>query len=172
MLAVHFHTGDIMGLFDRFKRAAPTNSLSTSRPFFTGKSATGVSVNERTAMQTAAVYACVRVISEAIASLPLHVHKYQGAGALIDNEHNLYDILHTVPNPEMTSFVFRETLMSHLLLGAMHMRRSSGTARAAYGRCTRCFPTKWTCGGMSPARYITPTTGTKMKHAHRIKAAG
>ena len=125
-----------MGLFDRFKRAAPTNSLSTSRPFFTGKSTAGISVNERTAMQTAAVYACVRVISEAVASLPLHVHKYQGAGALIDHEHHLYDILHTVPNPEMTSFVFRETLMSHLLLWgnayAQIIRDGTGRIRALY----------------------------------------
>ena len=31
-------------------------------------------------------------------------------------DHSLYRLLHDEPNPEMTSFIFRETLMTHLLL--------------------------------------------------------
>ena len=68
-------------------------------------------------MQTTAVYACVRILAEAIAGLPLHVYRYKDHGGkerVFD--HPLYHILHDEPNPEMTSFVFRETLMSHLLL--------------------------------------------------------
>ena len=48
--------------------------------------------------------------------MPLHLYKYAGNGALIEAGHPLYDVLHSVPNPEMTSFIFRETLMSHILL--------------------------------------------------------
>ena len=104
-----------MGIFSK-KQKPVTNSLSTSRPFFFGRASADTLVNERTALQTAAVYACVRVISEAVASLPLQLYKYHGGGALLADDHPLYDILHSVPNAEMTSFVFRETLMSHLLL--------------------------------------------------------
>ena len=85
--------------------------------FLFGRTTSGKPVNERTAMQTTAVYACVRILSEAIASLPIHVYKYQEDGGkkkVID--HSLYYLLHDEPNPEMTSFVFRETLMSHLLI--------------------------------------------------------
>ena len=68
-------------------------------------------------MQTSAVYACVRVLSETLASLPLHVYKYvDNGGKEMQTQHYLYPILHDNPNPEMTSFVFRETLMSHLLI--------------------------------------------------------
>jgi len=67
-------------------------------------------------MQTAAVYACVRVISEAVASLPLHVYRYEDNGTKTTPTHYLHRLLHNAPNPEMTSFVFRETLMSHLLI--------------------------------------------------------
>jgi len=104
-----------MGIFSK-KQKTVQNSLSTSRPFFFGRASSDVSVNERTAMQTAAVYACIRVLSEAVASLPLQLYKYHGAGSVIADDHPLYDILHSVPNAEMTSFVFRETLMGHLLL--------------------------------------------------------
>jgi HK97 family phage portal protein len=59
----------------------------------------------------------VRILAEAIASLPLHIYKYkEGGGKELVYDHPLYTILHDEPNPEMTSFVFRETLMSHLLI--------------------------------------------------------
>ena len=67
-------------------------------------------------MATSAVYACVRVLSETIASLPLHVYRRTGQGKEKAMDHNLYYLLHDEPNREMTSFVFRETLMGHLLL--------------------------------------------------------
>ena len=85
--------------------------------FLFGRTTSGKPVNERTAMQTTAVYACVRILAEAVASLPLHVYEYQDdGGKKLVHDHPLYYLLHDEPNPEMTSFVFRETLMSHLLL--------------------------------------------------------
>ena len=84
--------------------------------FFFGSTSSGKLVNERTAMQTTAVYACVRILAETIASLPLHTYKYTKDGKEKATDHLLYNLLHDEPNPEMTSFVFRETLMSHLLL--------------------------------------------------------
>ena len=76
-------------------------------------------------MQMTAVYACVRILSEAIAGLPLHLYRYTDTGGkekAIDNP--LYFLLHDEPNQEMTSFAFRETLMTHLLLWVMPMHRS------------------------------------------------
>jgi len=108
-----------MGLFKTLfqSRDAPKNSLNGSNySFFFGSTTSGKTVNERTAMQTTAVYACVRILAETIASLPLHIYKYTEDGKEKAFTHNLYRLLHDEPNPEMTSFVFRETLMSHLLL--------------------------------------------------------
>lgn len=125
-----------MGFFSRKKRENPQNSLSTSKSFFWGGSTSGPFVNENTAMQNAAVYACVRVISEAIASLPLHVYRYEDTGTKLLPGHSLYNLLHNAPNPEMTSFVFRETLMSHLLLWgnayAQIIRDGGGRVLALY----------------------------------------
>ena len=64
-----------------------------------------------------AVYSCVRILSEAVAGLPLHLYQYTDRSSkekAVDNP--LYFLLHDEPNTEMTSFVFRETLMTHLLL--------------------------------------------------------
>lgn len=103
------------GLFK--SRDKPTNGYdSPSYTYFFGKSTAGKSVNDRTAMQIIAVYACVRVLSEAIAQLPLHVYEYTDKGKERVPKHPLYFLLHDQPNPEMTSFVFRETLMAHLLI--------------------------------------------------------
>ena len=101
-----------------------------------GRSTSGKSVNEMTAMQTTAVYACVRILSEAVASLPLHVYRYKEDGKEMACDHPLYPLLHDEPNPEMTSFVFRETLMSHLLIFgnayAQIIRNGRGDVLALY----------------------------------------
>ncbi len=74
-------------------------------------------MTEQSAMQMTAVYACVRILSEAIAGLPLHLYHYTETGSKEKAiKHPLYFLLHDEPNPEMTSFVFRETMMTHLLL--------------------------------------------------------
>ena len=85
--------------------------------FFFGAISSGRPVTERSAMQMTAVYSCVRILAEAIAGLPLHVYQQSSDGAKVKAfDHPLYRLLHDAPNPEMTSFVFRETLMTHLLL--------------------------------------------------------
>ena len=106
--------------FSRFFRArdkpGATDSVSSAPTFYFGSSAAGKSVTASTAIQMSTVYACVRVIAETIASLPLHVYQNQGEGSVKAPEHPLYRILHDEPNAEMTSFVWRETMLAHLLL--------------------------------------------------------
>lgn len=101
----------------KFSRDKPQNRYTFSTfPFFFGRSISGKTVDDFTAMQNSAVYACVKVIAESIASLPLHVYEYKDGGKEKAIEHSLYFLLHDSPNPEMTSFIFRETMLTHLLL--------------------------------------------------------
>jgi HK97 family phage portal protein len=106
--------GSIFGI--RGARGEPRNNYNPAYSFLFGRSTSGKPVNERTAMQTTAVYSCVRILAEAVASLPLHIYRYTDTGKEKVLDHTLYNILHDEPNGEMTSFVFRETLMSHLLI--------------------------------------------------------
>ena len=109
-----------MGIFSGLFRSRdkPQNRTTGSAySFFFGNSSAGKRVNESSAMQMTAVYSCVRILAEAVAGLPLHLYCYKEDGGkekAID--HPLYLLLHDEPNPEMSSFVFRETLMTHLLL--------------------------------------------------------
>ena len=126
----------ISGLFR--SRDKPTNSTNGSGyRFLFGGSNSGKNVNERSAMQMTAVYACVRILSESIAGLPVHLYQYVDSGSKQKAiEHPLYRLLHDEPNQEMTSFVFRETLMTHLLLWgnayAQIIRNGKGQVVALY----------------------------------------
>ena len=59
-------------------RDKPKNSFG--QYFFWGSSSSGKMVTERSSMQMTAVYACVRILSEAVAGLPLHLYQYTGSG--------------------------------------------------------------------------------------------
>lgn len=118
-------------------RDKPKNSTSGSAyRFYMGTSTSGKRVNERSAMQMTAVYSCVRILSEAVAGLPLHLYRYTDTGTEKATDSPLYFLLHDEPNPEMTSFVFRETLMTHLLLWgnayAQIIRNGKGEVIALY----------------------------------------
>lgn len=101
-----------------------------------GYSTSGKAVNERSAMQVTAVFACIRILAEAVAGLPLHFYKYTDDGDEKAVNHPLYRLLHDESNPEMSSFNFRETLMTHLLLTgnayAQIIRNGRGEVIALY----------------------------------------
>ena len=125
-----------MKLKNLFHRKVRDQTAGASYRFFLGTSTSGKRVNERSSMQMTAVYSCVRILSEAIASLPLHVYEQSDNHSQKARGHPLYFLLHDEPNPEMTSFIFRETLMTHLLLWgnayAQIIRNGKGEVVALY----------------------------------------
>jgi phage portal protein BeeE len=86
--------GILQGIFKA--RDKPKDSLGGSRySFFFGSTSAGKPVNEHTAMQMTAVYSCVRILSETLAGLPLHVYRYNDSGGKEKNlKHPLYKLLH------------------------------------------------------------------------------
>lgn len=110
-----------MNIFSKLfnSRDKPKNTtVGSLYQFLFGGSTSGKMVTERSSMQMTAVYACVRVLSEAVAGLPLHLYRHTDTGGKEKaTDSPLYFLLHDEPNQEMTSFVFRETLMAHLLRG-------------------------------------------------------
>ena len=129
--------GLISKLVTRTRDKPQNRTAGSSYNFLFGGSTSGKSVNERSSMQMTAVYACVRILAEAIAGLPLHLYRHgNDASKHKAKEHPLYTLLHSEPNAEMTSFVFRETLMTHLLLWgnayAQIIRNGKGQVAALY----------------------------------------
>ena len=105
-----------MGLFRKKIPKVDDRTVGSSFAFFLGNSSSGKVVTERTAMQMTAVYSCVRILAEAVAGLPLHFYEYQEDGSKTKATKNpLYYLLHDEPNPEMTSFIFREGSLNNKL---------------------------------------------------------
>ena len=73
-------------------------------------------VNPNTALTFSTVFACVRVIAETIATLPLFVYKVNGNNKIKAKDHSLYRLLHDSPNEECTSVSFIESLITQILL--------------------------------------------------------
>ena len=104
----------IRGLFK--SRNKPQDSYQFSGfPFVFGRSISGKTVNEITALQISAVFACCKILAESVACLPLHVYQREGNNKTLATQHPLYRILHDAANEEMTAYSFKETLMLHLL---------------------------------------------------------
>lgn len=78
--------------------------------------ASGIHISPLRALQSSAVFACTRVLSEGLAMLPLHEYQRVARGREMATGHYLYPLLHDLPNPEMTSYSLRELNMTHLCL--------------------------------------------------------
>lgn len=96
----------------------------------------GAEVSPETAMQISAVAACVRLLSESVASLPLFVYRRTAEDKLKAPDHGLYWVLHDRPNRFQTSFKWREQLLNHVLMNGNHYslieRDSAGAVRALW----------------------------------------
>ena len=79
-------------------------------------SAAGVSVTAATAMQVSAVWACVRLISETIATLPLSIFEKTSAGKRVAPQHPLHFVIHDQPNLDTTASIFWEAMVAAMLL--------------------------------------------------------
>jgi HK97 family phage portal protein len=112
-----------MGFWDWVPgRKAESKAVSFSQAwtdyFGLGAVKAGVSVNWQTALDVSVVYACIRVIANGIAQVPLRVMKElpDGKGWEPAVDHPLYKVLNRKPNKWQTSFAMRETMILHLAL--------------------------------------------------------
>ncbi len=81
------------------------------------RSVSGMRVSADSAMRLAAVYACVRILSETMASLPLVVYRARADGGKDRvTDHWLYRLLGKKPNRYQNPFEWREMLQGHLAL--------------------------------------------------------
>lgn len=81
-----------------------------------GPTTTGITVTERKAMTLSAVYSCVRIIAESLASLPFVAYERLDRGKRRATTHPVYRLLHDRPNPEMPPMQFIETMTGHVAL--------------------------------------------------------
>lgn len=112
------HLERIKTAYALIKGAFSGRALSLTNPegWAAGGTHTGKPVNETTAMQISAVWACVRLISETIAAVPWGVYERQGRNATKRDDHPLAEVL-SQPNRDMSGHELVESLAVNLALG-------------------------------------------------------
>jgi HK97 family phage portal protein len=125
----------------------------------------GMYVDANAAMTSAVVFACVKVLAESIAALPLLVYRrLPGGGKERAPEHRLYPILHDLSNPEMTAYELRAALVGHVCLWGnayCEIERSDAGINALWPlRPDRMTPTR-DAGNMLVYDYRLPDGTTK-----------
>lgn len=129
--------GGLAGILSSEPRAAfgPSQSASSDsgwifRAIGGGKTESGVPVSEWTALTLPVVYACVSIIADNLAQLPLNVYRsLPKGGRELASDHPLQALLHDSPNEDMSSFVLRQTVSHHALLwgnGYCEIERTRG----------------------------------------------
>lgn len=123
-------------IFGRRSLENPTVPISSQKildVFGIAQSTAGVNVNEKTAMRNIAVFACIRILSETPASLPLIVYRrLDKGGKERAHNHPTYPVLHDMANPEMTAMTLRETVQGHAVSwgnGYAYIVRENGWAK-------------------------------------------
>lgn len=119
--------------FSRFAAAAPGSFWPRAEHNGAGRTATTsaelsemltrlmgggseIPVNDRNAMRVGTVYACVRILAESVAILPLRLYATEGETSKPATTHPLDRLLSRKPNRNQTAFEFKRTAMTHMLL--------------------------------------------------------
>jgi len=121
------------GLRRRETKAADVSGLTWSALFGQQNSRAGVSVNVDSALKVSTVFACLRVLADGIAQVPLKVYREKADGSKeLAKDHPAYRLLSRRPNEWMTSFEFRQVMMFHAVLlgnGCAYIGRLRGAPR-------------------------------------------
>ncbi len=92
----------------------------------------GAKISEDTALRFSAVFGAVKILSDSVATLPLFLYRRTDQGKEPARDHILFPLLHSLPNPEITSSELRSILMAHLLLwgnGYAEIQHNPATGR-------------------------------------------
>ena len=128
-----------MGFFDNFTEPHTLKAESNWTTIFSNfETSSGAKITSDNAMRHSIVWACNKVLSESIASLPLVLYKEDDNGNRTKaKEHPLYNLLSTLPNKEHTSMQWRETMITSLNYKGNHytqiIRNQKGEIVSLYG---------------------------------------
>lgn len=125
---------------------------------------TGIAIDETNALEVPAVWKCAKILEESISSLPLHLYKRDGDARSRAPDHDYYDLMHTQPNPEMSSMQYRGAQIIHLALWGNHYSEKQmnqvGEVRALWPLLPNRVTPFRTDGGKGKIAYEYRPSGT------------
>ncbi len=106
-----------MSLFDRFKRREQRAAVKSDDPylgeFFGLRGGIGGYVDPGRASGIAVAHACIAIVSQNLAAMPLNLYRRaDNGGRDRATDHPLYTVLHDMANPTMTAYEAREALIT------------------------------------------------------------
>jgi HK97 family phage portal protein len=132
------------------------------RAFGAGPTNSGVHVDESTTLSSSAFWAGVRLISESLSTVPLHVYRMTEDGQRrVERDHPVDQLIYTAPNPEMTAQEWRSQMLAGMILAG---NAYNELVRDRGGRIRQIWPLSWyrvelKRGGDSELYYQVSTTG-------------
>jgi HK97 family phage portal protein len=99
----------------RAEFGAPYDFASVATLFASLRTHSGQNVTPETAMRSAAVLACIRILTEDLSALPLNLYRRTPQGAVLATDHPLFRLLQDTPNPWQTSLEMRESMILDVL---------------------------------------------------------
>jgi HK97 family phage portal protein len=105
-------------LFERWfaKRGIYLKGFESLRDLYAPATASGVVVTPERALTVPAVYACITTLGQDVAKTPIKMRQQTAPDTYVDaTEHPLWEILHSLPNPETTAYTFKLQMMVDLL---------------------------------------------------------
>ncbi len=129
----------------------PINMEQLAMLLSMGPTKSGVQINEATALTFSAVFAAVRVLSEALGSMEVNVYRNleNDQGKEIARSMPAHRLLSTAANEYMTAAVFKETFFANLVLWGRAARRSNMTTPDALPDSSPLCPAS--CARPAPA---------------------
>jgi HK97 family phage portal protein len=157
-----------MGFFASLFRAGPAaHDDFWYRPAGGGTSLTGVRVDANTALKLSAVWACVRIISESVASLPLPIYRVRPDGGKERAPyHALYEALQYQPNDWQTAQAWRQQMTVHALLRGAGFSRLVAGPRGPSTRMEPLNPDWLTIPATLDKPYIYRAPGQPVESIH------
>ena len=107
-----------MRWFDRLfhRRGVALKGFHSFSDLIGAETSAGIAVTPEKALTVPAVFSCIQVLSQDVAKAPIRLRQKVGADSYIDaTDHDLYELLHDLPNPETSAFTFKQMLMHDLL---------------------------------------------------------
>lgn len=118
-------------------------------------------VTVNSSLQLSAAWACVRLISETLSTLPMNLYRDSGGAKVPARDHQLYGLLHNQPNADMTAVVFWQAFVASLLLWGnvyVEIRRSRGVVTSLEFLLPDLVTSRRTESGAIQWRYNDPVT--------------
>ena len=143
--------GWLSKMFARRSLASPSQGLL--RVFDCAPTAAGITVTPERALTAPSVYACCNTLAQDTARTPIKLRRKVGPDTFVDAvEHPLWEILHSLPNPETSAFTFKHEMMFDLL-----------THERAYAEIVRVDGRIVALWRLEPARMIVDRTDARRK---------